>query len=225
MKTAVFAVGGAAGLLLLSVLVLTLLDPRSRFWPTPGPGTWESIAFWTSFRTLNASVLVVALLSVTNLSEIGPAGVAALLVGLASFGLYGYACFSLGRENLYCGKAGLVTSGIYRWSRNPQYATIIPAYLGITIASGSLQGMLLAVLASLAFLLMAVSEERWLTQAYGDAYARYQAVVPRFYNVRRIGIVLALILARAVRAQDRGATPALRGRRGLRQKHSGNVSA
>jgi protein-S-isoprenylcysteine O-methyltransferase Ste14 len=37
---------------------------------------------------------------------------------------------AVGSKNLYCGRDGLVIEGIYRWTRNPQYSTAIPAYLG-----------------------------------------------------------------------------------------------
>ena len=39
-----------------------------------------------------------------------------------------YALWSLGRKATYCQASGLATGGIYRWTRNPQYATAIAAF-------------------------------------------------------------------------------------------------
>ena len=49
----------------------------------------------------------------------------------------GYALRALGRSNTYCNQDGLVTDGIYRWTRNPQYATIIPVYALLAVAVDS----------------------------------------------------------------------------------------
>ena len=194
MSETILGTGCVAALALVVLLALNQVDPRWRIWPTPGAGTWQSLLFWTLFRLANVSVVALAVIDHAPLDQWAVPRLAALVVGVASLGLYGLAVRALGRENLYCGRAGLVTGGIYRWSRNPQYATIIPAYLGLTIAGGTTGGMLLAVLVSIVFLVMAITEERWLALAYGEAYRRYRRVVPRFYNIRRASVLAAMLL-------------------------------
>jgi protein-S-isoprenylcysteine O-methyltransferase Ste14 len=49
--------------------------------------------------------------------------------------VYGY--FDLGIENTYGSRDGLITSGLYRYSRNPQYAASILGFLGLSIAAAS----------------------------------------------------------------------------------------
>ena len=46
----IFASGLIAGLTLDLLLARTLLAPPFRIWPTPAPGSWQSITFWSLFR-------------------------------------------------------------------------------------------------------------------------------------------------------------------------------
>ena len=84
-----------------------------------------------------------------------------------------------------------MTRGIYRWTRNPQYSTVIPVYAALAVASDSGPVYLLAMAMITVYVLMALAEEPWLAAAYGAAYHRYCGHVPRFFNWRR-----ALVLAR-----------------------------
>jgi len=211
MGTTIFAIGAVAGLTLLFLLLLARRHPVMHVWPPPGAWSWQSLVFWILFRALNLSVIVLAVADIASFDNDILSRVIAGFIGLAGVVLYVCACVALGRENLYGGKAGLITSGIYRWTRNPQYATIIPAYFGIAVASGSLRCQLLAALAAAVFLQMAVAEEAWLAEAYGQAYARYRAMVPRFYNFRRLLLFCGLrISALSLMRRLPGQHPSLR---------------
>jgi protein-S-isoprenylcysteine O-methyltransferase Ste14 len=192
MTVVVFATGAAAAIGLIPLLLSTHVDPRLRIWPTPGPGSWQSVVFWTLFRLLNVAVLACA------------------LVGFAIGGaIYGYALLALGRVNTYCSQGGLVTHGIYRWTRNPQYATIIPAYMFLALAADNGPTYVLSSALLLVYGLMAMVEEPWLEAAYGDAYRRYCRRVPRFFNWRR-AIALGHCLMRRWRAWPEGSWPGRR---------------
>ena len=43
----------------------------------------------------------------------------------------------LGLDNTYCESGGLVTGGMYAYSRNPQYVTSVIATIGLAITCGS----------------------------------------------------------------------------------------
>jgi protein-S-isoprenylcysteine O-methyltransferase Ste14 len=179
-----FEIGALIGVTLSSLLACTIVNDRLRLWPTPGKGSWQSLVFWSLFRSLNIITLALAFLDWQRwdgfpLDRMFGAGVA-----IAGFGLYFWACYALSRKNLYCGRDGLVTQGIYSWTRNPQYAAAIPAYLGLAIASNSSTAFAIASLLTLCFALMAFAEERWLEAAYGAEYQRYRRTVSRFYNWR-----------------------------------------
>ena len=49
MTLLVFACGLTAGLILDLLLLRTLLAPPFRIWPTPEPGSWQSLTFWGLF--------------------------------------------------------------------------------------------------------------------------------------------------------------------------------
>ena len=46
----VFASGLIAGLTLDLLLARTLFAPPFRIWPTPAPGSWQRLTFWSLFR-------------------------------------------------------------------------------------------------------------------------------------------------------------------------------
>lgn len=205
------AVGLGSGATLIVLLAITLRGGGFRIWPTPGKGTWQSLVFWFLFRTLNAAALLLALLDWGAL-ELTPAALraAALLFAFLCAGLYLRSLVSLGPPNTYCRRAGLVDQGIYRWTRNPQYATVIPAYLALALAADSgAAGAVIALLAGV-YVLMAYAEEPWLRTAYPGVYERYAARVPRFYNWRRTRAFFRLERRHLAPVPRRLASPALR---------------
>jgi protein-S-isoprenylcysteine O-methyltransferase Ste14 len=75
----------------------------------------------------------------------------------------------------------LVTSGIYRLSRNPIYVGLTLAYVGIAIAAAS--GWLLALLVPLLGVMrygVIAREEAYLIRLFGDDYRAYRANVRRW---------------------------------------------
>lgn len=179
-----FLIGLGSGTVLIALLGLTRVT-RLQIWPCPERWSVERVSFWTLFRVTNLTALAVILLGVAPGLFESPLRLAAAAFGIACFTLYLFACLELGRENLYCGAAGLKVRGIYRWSRNPQYATAIPGYLAIALAAWTGEALVLAGVLAVIFFLMAMLEDRWLRETYGAHFEAYQARVSRFYNVRR----------------------------------------
>lgn len=74
----------------------------------------------------------------------------------------------------------LARTGIYRYSRNPQYVGDIAILAGWVLLAASTQ-VLLATLPGIAcFLLAPIPEERALSEKFGEAYEEYRENVPRF---------------------------------------------
>jgi protein-S-isoprenylcysteine O-methyltransferase Ste14 len=193
MTKLLLAAGLCAGAALVVLMLLTLSRGPIRIWPTPGDGTWQSLTFWFLFRTLNVTALLVVLADWGSLGLV-PVPLRGLGLALAAvcLALYLRSLASLGPPNTYCRRAGLVDRGPYRWTRNPQYAAIIPAYAGLALAADSAPACALIVLATTVYVLMALAEEPWLRTAYPGAYDRYARRVPRFYNWRRARALLRL---------------------------------
>ena len=203
MTKLLFVVGILSGTILLTLLAATVSAPSLRIWPTPGKGTWQSMVFWLHFRAANVITLLMAALDWGSMDLIAaPVRMVGAVVASVCGVLYVRSYFSLGRPNTYCGRAGLVAEGVYKWTRNPQYVTVIPAYAGLALAADS--AMVLALTACLlpAYVLMAFAEEPWLRRAYPGDYERYARRVPRFYNWRRARALLrALIPPRQASAE------------------------
>jgi protein-S-isoprenylcysteine O-methyltransferase Ste14 len=186
MAIVVFLLGATAAVLLLALLSLTLVSRQFRIWPTPGAGSWQSYVWWPLFRGLNALCFAVALLDRTPFLGL-PLWLRtiAFAVLAASIALFVTAFRVLGRDNSYGAQDGLVTGGIYRWSRNPQNAMLVVVYGALAVAADSGQAYLLCAAMMVVYALMVFAEEPWLEAAYGQAYRHYCARVPRFYNWRR----------------------------------------
>jgi protein-S-isoprenylcysteine O-methyltransferase Ste14 len=186
MATILFAIGVAVAAVLLGLLVLTLLFRPLRIWPTPGTGSWQGYVFWPLFRSLNVLCFAVAIGDPGNFLGL-PAWVrlaASVLLAL-SVALFIYSFWALGSDTSYGAQEGLVTGGIYRWSRNPQNAMLVVVYgcLAIVADSAPAYGLCAAMMA--AYILMVLAEEPWLEAVYGEPYRQYCRHVPRFFNWRR----------------------------------------
>jgi protein-S-isoprenylcysteine O-methyltransferase Ste14 len=77
--------------------------------------------------------------------------------------------------------AGLITSGPYRFSRNPMYAGALVAVVGVCMLLGSASGFVFPVLYFLVIdVFMVRPEERMLLRQFGEQYAAYTRRVRRW---------------------------------------------
>lgn len=101
-----------------------------------------------------------------------PAAIAAVLVVSAAL-LWFNAVFAQ-KLAQHIRQNELVTSGAYRWVRNPIYTAIMFAMWGLLLLCGNL---LLLLLCPVYYVLMTVmvkhTEEKWLAQRYGEQYLDY----------------------------------------------------
>lgn len=187
MATFLFSAGAGIAGALLALLLLTLAVPSLRIWPTPGDKTWQSYVFWPLFRSLNVLCFASALADRTPYLGLPWwlrfAALALLAVSIAAFV---YAFRVLGRDNSYCATDGLVTHGIYQWSRNPQNALLVAVYGCLAVAADSASAYVLCAAMMAVYVLMVFAEEPWLEGIYGEAFRRYCAQVPRFFHWRRL---------------------------------------
>jgi protein-S-isoprenylcysteine O-methyltransferase Ste14 len=179
-----FAAGLMAGITLDLLLLRTLVTPTFRIWPTPEPGSWQSFTFWGLFRGGMVTTFLVAALDWNGAALLDAnrfiVGAPLFLIG---FGITVYGYFNLGLGNTYCGAEGLVSHGLYRFSRNPQYASSMAGLAGLAICANSWLVALLALVMSGAYVLMALVEEAWLDERYGAPYRAYAERTARFLDV------------------------------------------
>ena len=145
-------------LVYLGHLALTSLAAFLGIWALP-INDW--ISFWTG------SLLITG-------------GIYLFVAGIISFG-------SLQRIN---GRLNnhLVTSGIYRWSRNPQNVGWVLCLLGVSIVGNSGFAMLLTALFRIRFSSYIKVEEHYLEAQFGGEYRKYLRWSHRYFGPPRQGV-------------------------------------
>ena len=78
-----------------------------------------------------------------------------------------------------------VSTGIYRYSRNPAFLGFDLMYLGILLLFFNLPLLLFTLWAMVMLHLQILQEERYLPTVFGTAYATYQKQVCRYLGRRR----------------------------------------
>src|SRR6476659_179706 len=185
MTLLIFACGLTAGVILDLLVLRTLLAPPFRIWPTPEPGSWQSFTFWGLFRGSWLATFVIAALDWNAVPLLDwTRYIVALPLGLAGLFITVRGYFNLGLGNTYCGADGLVTGGLYRFSRNPQYTASIIGLIGLSIGANSILTIIMSVVMSGAYVMMALVEEAWLTKPYGAPYHDYCMQTARFLDVQ-----------------------------------------
>ena len=181
------AAAATGGVALAGLLAYNLWNQDFELWPAPGKDSWRFQLSFGLFRLFCGATIVFALADWGSLGwdhwsrlAIG----APLMIGAFAATVYGY--FFLGLDNTYCEADGLVTGGLYAYSRNPQYVASVLATVGLGITTNSLGGLLLAAALLAIYTLFALNEERWLWREYGRAFGRYAVATPRFVDRRSL---------------------------------------
>jgi protein-S-isoprenylcysteine O-methyltransferase Ste14 len=185
MTLIIFTAGLLAGATLDLLLLRTLLAPPFRIWPTPTSGGWQAIVFWTLFRGAWLATFITAALDWNSVPLLDwTRFIPGLPLGLIGLGITICGYFNLGLGNTYCGADGLVTGGLYRFSRNPQYTASIVGLVGLSIGANSILTIILASVMVGANVMMALVEEDWLKQLYGAPYRDYCMQTARFVDIQ-----------------------------------------
>jgi protein-S-isoprenylcysteine O-methyltransferase Ste14 len=178
----------AAALILGSLLAWNLYRPAFGFWPASEDTApvRHHLAFGF-FRIFCGGTVLFALL------EVGVNGwghwsryAIGLPIMLAAFGITLWGYKFLGLDNTYCESEGLVTGGMYEYSRNPQYVSSVIATVGLGITAGSPITLGLAGVLFVLYFLFVLNEERWLAAGYGRAFLDYMQHTPRFLDERSL---------------------------------------
>ena len=186
MKQILFWIVLGAILLDTATIVLSILKPHLRVWPPPRRDSWQYYYNGAMSYTGLLGFVALGILDFNSFRFDGWAHffVGGLLFSCGFFALWGFrvlgthASQGLGDE--------LITTGPYRYSRNPQYVGTIPAILGFAIVCNSTLALVTAPLLSVWFILVPFAEESWCREKLGAAYEEYAATVPRFLAIRRL---------------------------------------
>jgi uncharacterized membrane protein len=104
--------------------------------------------------------------------------VMAVSAGLIALGI---SLLAIGWVTVYRGRGALVTWGIYRYLRHPQYVGLIAIVLAYNIQWPTLPTLLMGPLLILMYVHLARREDAELATVYGEAFSEHAARTPAFF--------------------------------------------
>lgn len=187
MNETVFLVGLIVHTFLFAMFALSYMSSgRFQFWPPPSKKSWQYHLLWWSLRLL--IVCIAGVIYWDNSSLYCPAWLRfylAIPTFIVTFVLGTIAASQLGWRNTHGEAVQFVASGVYKYSRNPQYVFYAVSFLFLGIWAASLYALILLSILSLWYLLAPFSEEQWLEKQYGEIYTTYKNRVPRYLGRRK----------------------------------------
>ena len=177
----VFGMTAVLVIVLILTIVVSIVSPRRRIWPPPAQKSWQFFFVWIPTLSAFLGIIIVGVLDWNSLRlpalvrlSLG-CGLVLIGNGLAWIGVK-----QLTMKATSGAEGELVTDGLYRYTRNPQYIGDILILLGWFIWSASIWVLPLTIGGILIFLLTPFAEESWLEKLYGQPYKSYRENVPRF---------------------------------------------
>ncbi|MHA2131790.1 MAG: methyltransferase family protein [Promethearchaeota archaeon] len=168
-------------ILIIGGITLTIVKPKYRLWPPPNKNSWEFWCVWILSIISYLGIIVLSILDWDNfvISHWSryPIGLIFIIMGLI-IAIWGIKTLSI-HSSLGL-KGTLVTRGIYKYSRNPQYLGDILIFIGIIIISNSLLTLITGFLGILWNFLTPFTEEPWLKKQFQEVYDEYCKKVRRF---------------------------------------------
>jgi protein-S-isoprenylcysteine O-methyltransferase Ste14 len=168
-------------------LLVGLLVPQVRMWPPPEKNSWQFYYVWILYTIGALGAPVIGILDWGSLGlrhiAVPVIGAVALLTAVP-LGEWGVRTLNVHQTLGLTGT--MLTTGPYRYTRNPQYVAEILIYLGIVLVTGSLLALIVAAAMVSWFVMAPFAEEPWLARQFGRAYDEYRKKVPRFIGVRSI---------------------------------------
>jgi protein-S-isoprenylcysteine O-methyltransferase Ste14 len=174
-------------LIYVTLFVLTIKLPGFRFWPPPKARSWQFFISWLVAGVVLVNFLFIGLLDFDSfvLPPLMPRLPIAILIFVMGSLIGGWAFFTFGLKNTIGVDDKLVTSGPYRYTRNPQYIGDSLNIIGYMVLTNSWMIWISGVLGVLLNLLAPYTEEPWLDERYGERYREYKRKTPRFIGKAR----------------------------------------
>lgn len=168
-------------ILYLLFFILTIQRQDFRFWPPPSARSWQFFSAWIAASLVMVGFLFTGLLDFNSGFLDSRVrlwfGLALHIIGTV-LGAWAYRSFGL-QATIGLGET-LITSGPYRYSRNPQYIADMLHILGFMLLTNSWRVWIIGALGIILNLMAPLTEEPWLEEKFGAHYLDYKGRVPRF---------------------------------------------
>ena len=76
-----------------------------------------------------------------------------------------------------------ITTGVYRYSRNPQMLGLYILFMGMILVIGSWINLIFLVISAICAHFSVLGEEKSLEQQYGDSYLEFKRKIPRYFLI------------------------------------------
>lgn len=96
----------------------------------------------------------------------------------------GLIVIAIGWKGIHSGNGELVTHGIYRYVRHPQYSGFTLMILGFLIQWPTIITMIMAPILLVMYTRLAKKEEKKMEELFGEEYVYYRKQVPAFIPIR-----------------------------------------
>lgn len=92
----------------------------------------------------------------------------------------GLIIIAIGWRGVHSGNGQLVTNGMYRFVRHPQYSGFILTIIGFLVQWPTIITMLMAPILLIMYTRLAKKEEKVMINTFGEEYIEYMNKIPRF---------------------------------------------
>lgn len=189
MTLVLFATALVFEIVYVVLFALTIRGGGFRFWPPPSPRSWQFFMAWILALIVAVNFLLLGVLDFDSFWLPGlwvrfPVALGLFIIS-SVIGLWVFVVYPM-RTTIGLGNR-LITSGPYRYTRNPQYIGDSLSILGFMILTNSWMVWVLGVLGVLINIMAPFTEEPWLEERYGEEYRQYKARVPRFIRFGKNG--------------------------------------
>jgi protein-S-isoprenylcysteine O-methyltransferase Ste14 len=87
----------------------------------------------------------------------------------------------IGWKKIHAGAGKLVTDGIYKYMRHPQYVGFALAILGFLVQWPTIINILMAPALMYMYTRLSKQEERFMIETFGEQYQEYSQKVPAYF--------------------------------------------
>ncbi|KAF5049056.1 hypothetical protein SDC9_58043 [bioreactor metagenome] len=96
----------------------------------------------------------------------------------------GLIVIAIGWKGIHSGNGELVTSGIYKYIRHPQYSGFVLMIVGFLIQWPTIITLIMAPILLIMYTKLAKKEEKKMVELFGEKYEEYRKQVPAFIPKR-----------------------------------------
>ena len=165
----------------ITMFIITIKVANFRFWPPPSTRSWQFFSAWIIASLVVVFFFFLGLLDFDSAILHNwirfPIALALFMIS-STIGTWAYSTLGLW-TTLGLGKR-LITTGPYRYTRNPQYLADMLNIFVYMLLTNSWMVWITGLLGILLNLLAPFTEEPWLEAQFGVEYMEYKSRVPRF---------------------------------------------